>query len=184
MIRLYNDSGRETITLNGQTGDISKSGSNGFLVPHPTEPEKEIFYTAVEGPERGLYARGSAMLADGHAKVLLPRHFALLARAEDMTVQVTPGSAETYGLAVVSKTPSAIEIRELAGGKGSFSFDYLVFSSRKDMPPLQVVRDRQDSRKSQTVKPVLENEAAEDEERDLGDEAPDREPMDVSTEKH
>ena len=182
-LELRDGSGTTTITLNGDTGDISKSGSNGFLVPYPKDPGKEIFYTALEGPERGMYVRGSATLENGRVTVKLPAHFALLARAEDMSVQVTPGSAETYGLAVVRKKPSEIEVRELAGGKGSFSFDYLVFASRQDMPPLQVVRDRQVSGSGQSVRSGGKDGAAGEEKRDMDDDVPDREPVDSSSER-
>ncbi len=176
MLVLRNGSGTSTITLNGATGDISKSGSNGFLVPHPKDPGKEIFYISLEGPERGMYVRGSANLKDGHAVVALPEHFSVLARQEGMTVQLTPNSADTYGLAAVRKAPSEVEVRELAGGKGSFAFDYVVFAARNDLPPLEAVRN---------VAPVERDLEPPEPDGDVGREGqesdtglPEREPVD------
>jgi hypothetical protein len=150
-VELFADSGKQgkvigtgnpTIVLDGATGNITKSGMVSFLVPHPEDPKKEILYVSLEGPEAGMYARGTARLANGTAVVKLPEHFAVLARAESITVTVTPSSPDTHGLAVVRKTPSEFEVRELARGNGSFDFDYVVIAARNDVPPVQVVRDR------------------------------------------
>lgn len=139
---LRDSSGAVTITLDAETGNITKSGSNGFLVPHPEDSRREVFYTSLEGPEAAMYVRGTAELRGGRAQVELPRHFALLARDVGITVQLTPNSADTHGLAVVAKSARGIEVRELAGGSGDFAFDYVVFATRKDVAPIEVVRPR------------------------------------------
>ena len=148
-VELFADSGKQgklgpspTIVLDGATGNITKSGMVSFLVPHPEDPKKEILYVSLEGPEAGMYARGTARLANGTAVVKLPEHFAVLARPDGITVTVTPSSPDTHGLAVVRKTPTEFEVRELARGKGSFDFDYVVIAARNDLPPVQVVRER------------------------------------------
>jgi hypothetical protein len=139
---LYNSDGDPTITLVGESGNITKSGSNGFQVVHPDDSSKEIHYVSLEGPENGMYVRGTARLEAGRAVVILPEHFSRLAAPTGMTVHLTPCSADTYGLAVVRKSPSEIEVRELGGGASSFAFDYAVFATRKDIPVLTVVQDR------------------------------------------
>jgi hypothetical protein len=93
-----------------------------------------------------MYVRGTAKLSNGRALVRLPEHFRVLADATSITVQLTPNSADTYGLATVKKTPANIEVRELGGSKGNFSFDYVVVAARSDLPPLKVVRKRNSAR--------------------------------------
>jgi hypothetical protein len=139
---LANAEGTPTIFLNGATGTIEKAGFNGFLIPDPRDSTREIFYASLEGPEAGIYARGTGRLTNGRAEIVLPAHFAALARAEDITVQLTPGSADTAGLAAVEKRPDRIVVQELAGGSGSFAFDYFVQASRNDVDPIEPVRTR------------------------------------------
>ena len=139
---LYDAGGTPTIILDGDTGVISKSGMNGFLIPHPTNRTQEIFYASLEGPEAGVYARGSARLVAGAAEVELPPSFALVADPATVTVQLTPGSAETYGLGVTAKSSRRISVRELAGGTGGFSFDYMVTAARLDVEPFDPIRRR------------------------------------------
>ncbi|MEM7588179.1 MAG: hypothetical protein AAF560_32625 [Acidobacteriota bacterium] len=171
-----------TIWLNGATGDIWKSGSNGFRTPHPKDPSREILYTSLEGPERGMYVRGSAKLRGGRATIELPEHFSVLANPKGMTVQLTPGSAETYGLAAVRKTPEKILVQELGKGKGSFAFDYVVYAARKDLPPLQVMRKREAQDEGGPTKAggmdKTSLEKAGHEASDADEELADREPVD------
>jgi hypothetical protein len=169
-ILLRNSSGAVRIALDGETGDVTAAGMKSFVVAHPNDPSKQIFYVALEGPEAGIFTRGTGRLEEGEATIALPEHFAALADPATITVQLTPGSAETIGLAVVGKNASEIEVRELQGGAGDFSFDYLVHARRADIAPLQVVRARarDDS--------MSDAEAADPDERDSavryrGDEA-------------
>ena len=62
--------------------------------------------------------------------------------AEGMTVQLTPGSAASLGLAVTAKSPSAFEVRELGLGAGSYSFDWEVKAVRQGFEDYEVVRPK------------------------------------------
>lgn len=141
-LRLYNGAGELTVELNGETGVISKSGMNGFLIEHPRNSREEIFYASLEGPEAGMYVRGSGKLQDGFARIELPEHFLAVARKDTMTVQVTPTSIDTTGLAVTRKHDAGFEVRELIGGPGQTTFDYHVIAERGDIDQLTVVRPR------------------------------------------
>lgn len=86
-------------------------------IASPLDPGAEIWYAALHGPEAAVYVRGTARLVDGRAVVALPSHFAAVAASEGITAVLTPQSADSKGLAVVSKSLSAgIEVRELMGG--------------------------------------------------------------------
>lgn len=146
LLVLYDHTGAPTIVLDGRTGVISKVALNGFRIPHPRQADKEIFYVSLEGPEAGIYVRGTARLREGRAVVELPEHFATVAREGSLSVQLTPASAETMGLAVIQKSPRSIEVRELANGRGDFAFDFVVFATRGDIDPVAPVRDRSPAR--------------------------------------
>ncbi len=112
------------------TGSLSK-GSGTFVQPHAEDPTKEIRYAFFEGPEHAVFLRGTAELKDGVATVELPHHFQVVAAEKGVRVQVTPHSADTYGLAVVERGRTRIVVKELRDGKGNFTFDYFVTAVRE-----------------------------------------------------
>lgn len=122
----------ETAGINGGTGIVFGS-AKAFVQPHPADLTKEIQYISLEGPEHGVYARGTMRLVGGEAQILLPESFQLVAREEGMTVNLTPLGPHR-GLYVESKSLEGIMVRENTGGKGDVSFDYLVMGQRSAMP--------------------------------------------------
>jgi hypothetical protein len=113
-----------------------------FRTRHPAQPDMDIVYACVEGPEAAVYVRGSAHLVEGQAVISLPDHFASVASAEGMTVQLTPLSANSLGLAVVTKRVSGIEVTELHQGVGTYDFDWEVKAVRKGYEGYRVTRPR------------------------------------------
>lgn len=131
-------------------GDIESTGTltamtKNFVHPHPLDPEKEIRYVCLEGPENGTYFRGSSRTQSGSAIVNLPDHFSLLTKEEGITVQVTArGPARIW---VEEKTSSQLVIRS----DEDVEFDFLVQGLRKgfdNFDPIQknthFVPDRED----------------------------------------
>ena len=115
-----------------------------FRVPHPANDSEEIWYASLEGPEAGAYCRGTATLANGNAIVPLPDHFRHIAGESGITVQVTPLSAESCGLAVVAKSPDMIEVCELQNGTGNYKFDFFVTAVRVGYEDFEVIRSKED----------------------------------------
>jgi hypothetical protein len=115
-----------------------------FRVPHPKTPDTDIVYAAIEGPEAAAYIRGTAHLRNGEAVIDLPEHFASIASSQGLTVQVTPNSAESLGLAVEGKSIERIIVRELSNGKGDYDFDWEAKCIRKGYEDYQVIRPHQD----------------------------------------
>ena len=140
VLTLRDDAGNITVTLDGSTGVIAKSGVNGFLIDHPANPSQQIFYASVEGPEAGMYIRGSGRLSDGVAEIQLPGHFEAVAREDTVTVQVTPTSRDTRGLVVTKKGTGGFVVEELSDEHGKATFDWLVMAERGDIEPIQVLR--------------------------------------------
>lgn len=144
-IGVLDDNGVEQAALyidnNGQ-GQISLSGAKNFKVPHPNDPTKDIWYTSLEGPEAAMYVRGTATLVNGEATIELPEHFSVLAAEKGITVLTSPLSADSKGLAIVSKSTSLVTVKELFNGTGNYEFDWEVKCVRRGYEDYEVVRPR------------------------------------------
>jgi hypothetical protein len=62
-----------------------------------------------------------------------------------MTVQLTPLSAESKGLAVLEKNPEQLIVQELNSGTGTYYFDYLVMSIRNGYENYEVIRNKSEA---------------------------------------
>lgn len=113
-----------------------------FVTDHPKDPSKEIVYTSLEGPEAGAYERGTASIINGEVFVNFSEHFQLIINESSLTVNLTPLSADTYGLAVVEKTAEGFRVKELKNGTGSFAFDWEAKAVRRGYEDLEVIRTK------------------------------------------
>lgn len=111
-----------------------------FRIPNPNQPGTDIWYCSLEGPEAAAYVRGTGHLVSGRAEVTLPDHFVAVASSRGITVQLTPLSAESKGLAVVKKSPEMFAIQELGSGDGTYDFDFMVMAVRKGHEDYRVIR--------------------------------------------
>jgi hypothetical protein len=124
-----------------ESGDgVILADTKYFRVPNPSQRGTEIWYACVEGPEAAAYIRGTAHLVDGRATVTFPDHFTAVATSKGMTVQTTPHSAESKGLAVVERSIGGFVVRELSNGAGTYDFDYTVMAVRKGHEDYRVIR--------------------------------------------
>ncbi|MBS1724418.1 MAG: hypothetical protein JSS66_15860 [Armatimonadetes bacterium] len=101
-----------------------------FRVPNPRNDAEDIVYACVEGPEAAAYVRGTAHLVNGHARIALPQHFSDVTVSEGMTVQLTPCSRTSEGLAVENRSNQGFDVYELHSGKGSYDVDWEVKAVR------------------------------------------------------
>jgi hypothetical protein len=74
--------------------------------------------------------------------VVLPAHFEHVAAAEGLSVQLTPRSAGSKGVAATRVSIRELEIVELHGGKGAYDVDYVVHGVRRGQERFEVVRLR------------------------------------------
>jgi len=118
------------------------AGVKNFRVPNPSQPDTDIVYACIEGPEAAAYVRGTAHLINGSGAISLPDHFVTVVEPDSMTIQLTPLSSDSRGLAVVHKDSDNIAVRELQQGTGSYDFDWEVKGVRKGHRNYKVVRPR------------------------------------------
>ncbi|NJL42736.1 MAG: hypothetical protein HC935_03915 [Pseudanabaena sp. SU_2_4] len=143
---VYDGGGNQTIWIQGDgrifCKEIYASGVKPFLIDHPQDETKNIVYAAIEGPEAAAYIRGKSELINGQVEIEFPEHFALVVNSETITIQLTPRSAESKGLAVVTQSESGFTVRELWQGEGNYEFDYFVAGVRRGMEHFTPVVDK------------------------------------------
>jgi hypothetical protein len=135
-----------------------------FRMDDPEVADQEIWYASLEGPEAGAYDRGTATLENGEVTVTFSEHFMKVVNENKMTVQLTPLSAESLGLAVVEKTATGFKVKELHKGEGNYSFDWMVHSQRTGFEDYQVVRKKDNSQVEKMMQdrvPARSNEKIE-----------------------
>jgi hypothetical protein len=118
-------------------GSYTATGAKSAAVPHPDGSHRRMY--CQESPEPWFEDFGRAQLVTGRADVRLDRDFALLVRAEDYLVFLTP-EGDCRGLYVSARSPTGFEVRELAGGTASLAFGYRVVAKRKDLPGPRLAR--------------------------------------------
>jgi len=136
-ISVRNSSGTQTAGIQGSTGLVF-GNIKSFIVPDPSDSNRMIKYTSVEGPEAAIYVRGTANLVSGQGHIDFPDHFAVMAAPSSITVSLTPRSASSMGLAAVSVSSQGIDVAELGGGTNSYSFDYVAYAVRKGFEDYEV----------------------------------------------
>lgn len=141
-IHLYVDDSDGYSAISLGNAYIRSDGHKNFCLPHPHQPDKDIWYTCIEGPEAAIYARGTARLVNGQATIELPEHFVVVASDALTTVMLTPLSAESLGLAVVKKGMQSFTVRELHKGTGTYKFDWEIKAVRAGAEDYEVVRSR------------------------------------------
>ena len=132
-----NSSGTSTAGLDGLTGLVF-GNVKSFIVDDPNDSNRMIKYTSLEGPEAGIYVRGTANLVSGRAYIDFPDHFSAMAVPSSITVTLTPRSASSMGLAAVDVSSQGIQVVELAGGRNSYAFDYVAHAVRKGYEDYEV----------------------------------------------
>ena len=118
------------LTVNGSFSASSKS----FLIDHPTKENKKLEHGCLEGPEFGVYYRGTTQ----SNTITLPDYWSGLVREDTLTVQLTPRGGFQH-LYVVSTSLSEIVIGA-ADGETVDCF-YTIYGERADIDSLVVEKD-------------------------------------------
>ena len=112
------------LDVNGPFTATTKS----FLINHPLHSGMKLQYGSLEGPENGVYARGTTA-----SKVIdLPEYWKELVNEMSITVTLTPLN-EFQPLCVKHKDNRRIIVGGVHG-----EYDYVVYGERKDVSKLKV----------------------------------------------
>jgi hypothetical protein len=111
-----------------------RATTKSFDIPHPTKEGARLVYGVLEGPEHGVYHRGTVE-GNGVIQINLPEYWHKLV-GDQYTIQLTPWG--NYNVCINSKTENYFTI-QLVGDFISRKFknikvDYIVHGSRLDAP--------------------------------------------------
>ena len=114
-------------------GDLNVTGAftattKSFLIDHPTKEGMKLQYASLEGPENGVYIRGTS----GSNIITLPEYWSTLVDQSTVTVSLT-AIGYYQALYIEEKGKNYIKV---GGSKGSY--DYVVYGERKDVEKLKV----------------------------------------------
>lgn len=111
---------------------------------HPAEQGSKIITSGLEGLEPALYHRGMVQLNEGRATLELPEDFLALADTRSMTIQLTPESLSSQGVAFERVGKNQIMIGELHGGAGSYPVHYVVQARRAGTEQFKAILSEQE----------------------------------------
>ena len=147
-VAVYDNNDNKVASLRSDgngVGYLYVSGTKNFVMEHPSRPNYQIFYSAIEGPEAAAYIRGQVELVNGEAQIQYAEHFIEVANMDGLTINLTPHSAESKGLAAIERTADGFRIKELFSGTGNYLVDWEAKAERKGFEDFEVVRKKEDS---------------------------------------
>ncbi|MBK9711337.1 MAG: LamG domain-containing protein [Kouleothrix sp.] len=110
-----------------------------FRIAHPTVPGRDLVHACLEGPENGVYYRGTARLVDGAARIRLPEYFEALTRKDGRTAMFTPRGREPFLLSYDAIVGGALTVY---ADRDEGEFDWEVKAVRADVEQLRVEVER------------------------------------------
>ena len=113
-----------TLTLTGHLAATTKS----FLIDHPSKAGMKLQYASLEGPENGVYVRGTT----DQGFITLPDYWKDLVDNDSITVTLTP-VGQFQPLFVEQKNNREVRVGGVCG-----YYDYVVWGERKDVDKLEV----------------------------------------------
>ena len=112
------------------TGHLSAT-TKSFNIPHPLHEDKRLVYGCLEGPEYGMYARGTGVIGDGEEKrmigIELPDYWFKMV-GKDYTISLTPHG--NYNVWIGKKTEDGFYV--MTNTKGTATFDWTAIGGRLD----------------------------------------------------
>ncbi len=116
------------LEVNGTLSATAKS----FNIPHPLYKDKRLVHGSLEGPEHGIYIRGTIEATEG-CVIELPEYWQAL--CDEYTVQLTPHGP--YTVFIQEKQKDKVMV---ASSSKDYKFDYFIVGKRTD-EEFEVVQD-------------------------------------------
>lgn len=104
-----------------------------FDIPHPLRADRRLVHASLESPSLDVSYRGTGMLRDGIATIVLPDYFEALTRQEGRTVHLTARGRIPFLLSYDDIMDGRFSVHGTAPDGG---FSWEVRATRADLPPL------------------------------------------------
>jgi hypothetical protein len=119
------------------TYNFTTGGTKTFVIDHPLDPtNKYLIHACLEGPEAGVYYRGSAFISVGSNSTELALPIYVNTLATEFTVHVTPVIIDNDNDYNIIPTLACSRVKNgkfCVYGNRPCAFDYLVFGKRCDI---------------------------------------------------
>ena len=124
-----------TLTTSGVSVDGTLTATRkSFLIPHPTDEDKQLQYASLEGPENGVYIRGKLK---GDNIIELPHYWTELIDKDSISVSLTPiGNFQYLYVRDISTKQIMVGINDKPTRR--IYCHYVVYAERKDIDKLEV----------------------------------------------
>jgi hypothetical protein len=122
---------------------LAVSGTKTFRIRHPLKETKDLIHACLEGPENGVYYRGSSVTVAGSREITLPDYFEALTSLDDRTVLLTAiadQEQETFGQLAASPIVDAKFVVRSSIARQKFYWE--VKAIRRDIAPLEIEPDK------------------------------------------
>jgi len=127
-------SGNLDIDGNVSVDGVLTATRKSFLIPHPTDEDKQLQYASLEGPENGVYIRGKLK---GDDIIELPHYWTELIDKDSITVSLTPiGNFQYLYVRDISTKQIMVGINDKPTRR--IYCHYVVYAERKDIDKLEV----------------------------------------------
>jgi hypothetical protein len=127
---LYDSTSNEVMYSSATT-----TTSKTFVIDHPKDENKYLVHACLEGPESGVYYRGTGEIVQGldNVEIELPSYVESLAK--DFTIQITPIYNETGN--VLLSTTEIKDNKFTVYGTGKFFWQVFGKRSNIEVEPLK-----------------------------------------------
>jgi hypothetical protein len=119
--------------LEAQLATARALPGKSFDIKHPSKPKHRLRHGCLEGPELGVYIRGSL---EGENVIHLPQYWKELVDIQSITVQLTPMYVYQELSWEITDWGTKIKVTNNAGS--AIRCSYIVHGTRKDLDPLIV----------------------------------------------
>jgi hypothetical protein len=107
---------------------VLSATAKSFKIPHPINAHQELHHGCLEGPEHGIYFRGSKTCYKS-CQIILPDYFQAITK-NNYTVHI---SSNSFFPLKITKKFNYFKVHNLFSFFGKIEFDYLVIASRNDV---------------------------------------------------
>jgi hypothetical protein len=122
-----------SFTVQGNTGPQGPTGAKTFVIDHPTKPAHYLVHACVEGPEAGVYYRGTAVIETNKTVIELPDYVSTL--AEQFTGHLTQieDDSESESNFVSLKASAVKNNKFTVYSSAPCRINWLLFGKRRDI---------------------------------------------------
>ena len=108
---------------------LNCNGNKSFIIEHPIQPDRYLVHTCLEGPEVGVYYRGTDNIINGKSVIItLPKY---CSKWNDFTIHATPIGKKPRSICTSRVFINQDNICQFEVFSKNGEFDWVVFASRE-----------------------------------------------------